>query len=149
MTALRIRELDAPVPDGVGLDEARPDLPPVASTDRVPFASIQDLPSFHRDGMELRTVAGGLDRPGPGTAWFRLTVPVVAGEAPSGAVRVAATADFGNGLSWVLPEGWLFINPDLTVHLLRPPAGEWVCLAARTTVQRQIVEPSRTSPPRS
>ena len=27
---------------------------------------------------------------------------------------------------------WLFINPDLTVHLLRPPAGEWLCLAART-----------------
>jgi Thioesterase-like superfamily len=57
---------------------------------------------------------------------------VVADEEPSGAMRAVATADFGNGLSWILPGDWLFINPDLTVHLLREPVGEWICLAART-----------------
>ena len=45
---------------------------------------------------------------------------------------MVATADFGNGLSWVLPASWLFINPDLSVHLLRDPVGEWICLASRT-----------------
>jgi hypothetical protein len=42
---------------------------------------------------------------------------------------VAAVADFGNGVSWVLSRtaGWQFINPDLTLGLHRMPAGEWVC----------------------
>jgi hypothetical protein len=30
---------------------------------------------------------------------------------------------------------WLFVNPELTVHLARPAAGEWVCLSARTQVE--------------
>ena len=44
-------------------------------------------------------------------------------------------ADSGNGVSAALD--WrehLFINTDLTVHLLRPPEGEWVCLDAVTYV---------------
>jgi hypothetical protein len=28
----------------------------------------------------------------------------------------------------------LFVNPDLTVHLHRHPAGEWVCVDARTSI---------------
>jgi hypothetical protein len=28
--------------------------------------------------------------------------------------------------------GWLFINPDLTIHLSRYPTGEWVALDAVT-----------------
>ncbi len=48
-----------------------------------------------------------------------------------------AVADFGNGVSWVLPrhERWQFINPDLTVALHRLPAGGWVCLEAETVVE--------------
>ena len=39
----------------------------------------------------------------------------------------AAAADFGNGVSGGLPyDRFTFINPDLTVHLLRPPVGEWI-----------------------
>ena len=49
------------------------------------------------------------------------------GESPSGVQRAAAAADFGNGVSCSLPyEEFLFINPDLTIHLLRPPFGEWI-----------------------
>jgi Acyl-CoA thioesterase C-terminal domain len=29
---------------------------------------------------------------------------------------------------------FIFINTDLTVHLLRPPVGEWVCLDSVTHV---------------
>ena len=45
-----------------------------------------------------------------------------------------AAADFGNGVSWILPrpEGYQFINPDLTIYLHRLPRGEWVCLEAVT-----------------
>jgi hypothetical protein len=67
--------------------------------------------------------------------WTRLRVPVVAGEEPSGLQRVLAVADSANGVSAVLPLGeWLFINPELTVHLRRPPRGEWICLDAETAI---------------
>ena len=73
---------------------------------------------------------------GPGTVWFRLAQPVVEGEEPSPAMRAAAAADFGNGISQVLGfDDWLFINTDLTVQLHRPPRGEWVAVDARTIVQ--------------
>jgi hypothetical protein len=60
-----------------------------------------------------------------------LRVDVVADEEPSPIMRVAAAADFGNGISQLLPmQDWIFINPDLTFTVSRPPAGEWVCLDA-------------------
>jgi hypothetical protein len=47
--------------------------------------------------------------------------------------RAAAAADFGNGVSWVLPfDDWIFLNPDLTLHLAREPWGEWIGLDALT-----------------
>ena len=27
---------------------------------------------------------------------------------------------------------YVFVNPDLTINLLRPPRGEWICVDART-----------------
>jgi hypothetical protein len=91
------------------------------------------IPAFHNRGVEMRYVAGHAGRPGPATVWIRLLSPVVAGEAPSPWQRAAAAADFGNGVSAELPFGsGVFVNPDLTVSLHRPPRGEWVCLDART-----------------
>ncbi|HEX2085784.1 MAG TPA: thioesterase family protein [Solirubrobacteraceae bacterium] len=92
--------------------------------------------AFHRTGMELRWVGGTTWAPGPGQVWFRLAHPVLDDEEPSPAMRAVAAADFGNGVSRVLPvDGWLFVNTDLTVQLHRPPRGEWVALDARTIVQ--------------
>jgi hypothetical protein len=85
--------------------------------------------------VEFRFAAGGWSRPGPATAWTRLRVPVVAGEEPTGLQRVLAVADSGNGISAVLPwEEWMFINPELSVHLRREARGEWICLDAETTI---------------
>jgi hypothetical protein len=90
-------------------------------------------PAFHRTGMEVRFVGGGAAQPGPAKAWFRLRRPVVDDEEPTGVQRAAAAADFGNGVSWVLPpDRWIFVNPDLTLHLARPPQGEWIGLDAVT-----------------
>jgi hypothetical protein len=89
--------------------------------------------AFHNAGMEMRFVGGGFGRPGPATGWFRLRCPVVLGEDPSPWQRAAGAADFGNGIGAELDfASSLFINPDLTVSLHRPPVGEWVCLDART-----------------
>ncbi len=91
-------------------------------------------PDGFGSAMDIVVSGGGIDRPGPATVWFRLRVPMVAGEAVSPLMRVAAAADFGNGISSVVSwdAGWVFINPDLTVYLNREPAGEWVALDART-----------------
>ena len=92
-------------------------------------------PMFGTDAMEIRFVAGAFSGLGPSTGWFRLRVPLVAGEAPSALESLAAAADFGNGISAVLPwDGHLFINPDLTVYLERPPVGQWICLQAETRI---------------
>jgi hypothetical protein len=49
--------------------------------------------------------------------------------------RVLSVADSGNGLSSELDVAtWHFINPELTVHLHREAAGEWVCVDATTVV---------------
>jgi hypothetical protein len=85
--------------------------------------------------VEVRFAAGGWHDLGPATAWTRLKVAVVSGEPPTPLQRVLAVADSGNGISAVLGwDEWLFINPELTVHVLRPPEGEWVVLDAATTI---------------
>jgi hypothetical protein len=44
-------------------------------------------------------------------------------------------ADSGNGASNVLDwSRYLFINPELTVHFVREPVGDWVCLEAATEI---------------
>ena len=89
--------------------------------------------SFHQSALEGRVAQGDLTQPGPAAAWFRLTVPMVQGQTTSPAMRVAAAADFGNGLSWILsPERYLFANADLSLHLHRPPEGEWIGLLSET-----------------
>ena len=70
---------------------------------------------------------------GPGRVWMRLRHPLLAGEELTPLARVAATADFCNGVSAALPfERFLFINADLAIHLQRSPQGEWIGLDART-----------------
>lgn len=72
---------------------------------------------------------------GPATAWMRMRVPLVLGEPVHPHSRVLVVADSGNGLSAAVDfEQWLFVNPELTVHLVREPVGEWVEVAARTEV---------------
>jgi hypothetical protein len=85
--------------------------------------------------VEWRFAAGRFDGPGPATAWTRLRHPLVPDEDPSPLQRVLAVADSGNGISGELDlRQWHFINPELTVHLHREPAGEWICLDATTTI---------------
>lgn len=89
--------------------------------------------AFHNQGVEIRFVKGRFDAVGPAAAWFRLRQPIIAGEEPSAWQRAAAVSDFGNGISAELDfASNIFINPDISVSLTRPPVGEWICLDART-----------------
>jgi Thioesterase-like superfamily len=91
-----------------------------------------DETSFAGSAMEMRW----LNDPwalGPGRVWMRMRLPLAPGQPATALARLAATADFGNGVSAALPfERFLFINADLTIHLRRPPRGEWIGLDART-----------------
>jgi hypothetical protein len=85
--------------------------------------------------MEIVFARGRFLEPGPGVAWMRPRVPLVEGEEISPLQRTMLAADAGNGIS--APLDWqthIFINTDLTVHLLRPPEGEWVGLDSVTHV---------------
>jgi hypothetical protein len=91
-------------------------------------------PMFAPDAIEIRFVSGVFGR-GPATAWFRMRVPIVAGEEPTPLQRLAAAGDFGNGISAILSwQETVFINPDLTLYVERPPEGEWIGLESRTVI---------------
>jgi len=85
--------------------------------------------------IEWRAVRGSVGSPGPATVWARLRHPLVPDEEPGPLERVLAVADSGNGVSGELDiTRWHFINPELTVHLHREAAGEWICVDAQTAI---------------
>jgi hypothetical protein len=85
--------------------------------------------------IEWRPVRGSLGTPGPATVWARMRYPLVPDEEPTPLERVLVIADSGNGASQELDiNRWLFINPELSVHLHREAAGEWICLDAQTAI---------------
>jgi Thioesterase-like superfamily len=135
--AVRLRRGSVALPEGAAAG-GRPPAEPPGRAQAAPFpAPAGDDPrGFHRTGMEIRFAGGTAFDAGPALAWFRLAHPLVAGEEPSPLARVAAAADFGNGVARVLEfREFLFVNTDLTVHLHREPAGEWVLLDAVTRVE--------------
>jgi hypothetical protein len=90
---------------------------------------------FAGDGIEVSFVKGALTEPGPATAWFRLRVPVVAGEETTQLQRAMAAADFGNGISSAVRwDQFTFVNPELTVFFLREPQGDWIGNDAVTAI---------------
>ena len=91
---------------------------------------------FATDAMEIRFVKGRFLEPGEAIAWFRLRHPLVGGQAVHPLVTLAAASDFGNGIAAVLDwDRYLFINPDLTVYIERPPVDEWVALESQTRIE--------------
>lgn len=130
---LRIRRREFALP-------AHPTAPPAplgepgsGRLERVTWAVGDDMIAFHSHGAEHRIVEGTWSDPGPISLWVRLSTVLVDGEEPSGVQRAAAAADFGNGVSSAIDfEEFLFINPDLSVHLARPPVGEWIAMVSHS-----------------
>ena len=95
-------------------------------------------PSWHRgylDAVEWQWIEGAVTRPGRAVVWMRPLVPLLPGEEMSPLQRLLTCVDSASGASAALdPAEWNFMNTELTVHVVRPPVGEWVCLDARTTL---------------
>ena len=91
------------------------------------------------DAVEWRWVSGSVETPGPGVVWMRPPA-LVEGEPLSPVQRLLACADSASGVSAAIyVRRWAFLNTELTVHVLRPPVGDWVCLAAETTLSSGAV----------
>ena len=144
-TAWRLRSTEVELPagltsvDGPGLigtspSTLRPGFAPPGAEEARPgsFPPTGHDVGYHT-AMEYRFVQGDFGILGPALVWMRMRQPLMAGEEPSPLQRVLVAADSGNGVSATLDWGrYLFINVDLTVHLHRPLAGEWVCLDSVT-----------------
>jgi acyl-Coa thioesterase superfamily protein len=128
------------------IDRADPPLTPPEEGQHVHFA-LDDAQrkSFAATAMEMRFLSGApllqqddgqaptRQLAGAANVWMRLRHPLLPDQPLSPLVRLAATADFGNGVAAVLPfDEYLFINADLTITLNRRPQGEWIGLNART-----------------
>ena len=112
---------------------AAPPLPPAPRDE--PSAPAAGWLDGYMSAIEWRPARGAIAQPGPAVVWTRMRYPLVPDEEPSPVERVLVTADSGNGISSELDiSRWLFINPELTVHLHREPAGEWICLDATTAI---------------
>ncbi len=131
VSARAVRVARAPLGAGTLVEETAGRLRRASLPRRVPGAPRHSPAERSRSASP----SGRLNEPGPATAWFRLTVPVIAGEQPTPLQRMMAAADFPNGISSELSwDDWLFINPDLTVYIEREPRSEWVGLQAHTRI---------------
>jgi len=131
-TVLRLRSDDVDTSGSVCLVSDPPPAPGSGNPPQTPFGP-GDVGYWN--AHDVRIVHGNWAEPGPGTAWFRLRCPIVAGEVLSECGRAVACADFGSGVGNPLRYTQATaINADLTVALHRHPIGEWVCLESGSFV---------------
>jgi acyl-Coa thioesterase superfamily protein/acyl-CoA thioesterase superfamily protein len=118
--------------DGPAQDAEAPTHAPADGVPKDPPAS---WTGGYLDAVEWRWIEGAVTEPGPGLVWMRPRVDLVEGEAMSPVQRLMACVDSASGVSAALdPADWGFLNTELSVHVLREPVGEWVCLDAETTL---------------
>jgi acyl-coenzyme A thioesterase PaaI-like protein len=108
---------------------------PHGPQDGVPHPRPDSWSGGYLDVVDWRWIEGSVATPGPAVVWMRPTVALVDTEPVSPVQRLLTCADSASGVSAELdPAAWGFVNTELTVHVLRPPKGEWLCLRARTTL---------------
>jgi acyl-coenzyme A thioesterase PaaI-like protein len=99
------------------------------------LADVDGGTRFHLHGVEHRATTDLFRQRGRVVDWIRVPHHLLPGKPLTPFERVAAAADFGNGISGVLTfDDYSFVNPDLTIHLFRLPVDEWVCLDAVTRI---------------
>lgn len=91
-------------------------------------------PSTHPglgDVLQRRMVFGDPREIGPGAMWFRVAIPIIAGENTSPLARAVMIGDQGSSIGSTIPvRQFTFANTDISLHLLRLPEGEWQLIEA-------------------
>lgn len=107
---------------GVALD------PPVGGAAGMPGGEFP-----YGESIEWHVLSGGLAVPGPGDVWARPRLDLLPGSRYTGLQRAVLIGDSASGISAELDwADWSFVNVDLSVHLARPMAGEWLHMDAAT-----------------
>jgi len=132
-TAVRIREEPVDLGDAAERLPVEPPPPlPDADSGSWPGVPPARLPGFVRS-VELRNVTGVHGLGGPRFVYVRLRCPLVAGAAPDPVTACVTLVDYISGLANPIDFlAYTSINPDLTLHLLRAPVGDWIGLDAWT-----------------
>jgi len=115
-----------------------PDMPPPLPSQEGNSTVAPEWDCGFLAATEWRYVRGGYTQPGAAIAWIHMRYPLIAEEAVTPAQRLILSADSANGMSSPLDiRSWQFIPPELTIHCLRPPLGEWICVDASTLLQSE------------
>lgn len=130
-SALRIRVgASADALDHPRRPDESPPPPPAGAEESVLARAGLPVPGFLL-ALDMHRVTGGLGLGAPACTWFRLHVPVVAGEPLTPFERLAAMADFTSGTANFLPvDRWSSINADISLYVLREPVGDWIAVDA-------------------
>ncbi|WP_166844163.1 thioesterase family protein [Isoptericola sp. BMS4] len=123
--AVTLRAWLARTGDSAALEGGAPE--PVPGPDATPAWDPTTVwPGAFVESIEVRRTAA---EPGRGMVWVRTPHPLVADEEVSGTARAVGLLDVANGMSVRAdPRDVAFPNLDLTAHLHRAPAGEWLGL---------------------
>ncbi|NNC12732.1 thioesterase family protein [Planctomonas sp. JC2975] len=89
-----------------------------------PWSASADWPGGFVDTVEtLRRQV----EPGRASFWLRPRIPLLEGEPISPVARLLGVIDIANGMTVRMPPTQVaFPNLDLTAHLFREPAGQWI-----------------------
>jgi Thioesterase-like superfamily len=117
VTLVRERAIDVPMPPDQGASAAIDPLDYPVQARRAPHGG-----SWFMHAMEARL--------GEGVVWFHMTMPIVDGAGPLS--TALGPADWTHGLARPFQNAVADPNPNLTVHLVRPPRGDWIGIRART-----------------
>lgn len=110
-------------PEGDADVDSTPDWDAPPPSDEAPRGPLSEA------SFDARPAGGrGFGESGPGTRrlWLRDRRPLVRDEALTSFVRAALCADFASPFANAGPHGLDYINADLTMHLGRLPAGDWI-----------------------
>ncbi len=122
---------------GTGLELLPPGDCPEDFSSLVGGPNGRPLAPFLTQACDLRTrVADAFYKPTASEAWLRVNADLVAGIPLSTTAAVAAAADCGNALGAPVAlddPPLLFLNADLTLHLVRVPEDGWVRMAPKST----------------
>lgn len=131
---LRASELQTPAGDArPGRLPRGPEGLPTQSLMRGLNPSAEDRPARHA-GFHTRVETRWVPRVEgePLAVWFRLPIPLCAGEPTSPLVAAVALSDFANAIAAIAATergaAAPYINADATLYLTRTPIGEWFCL---------------------
>ncbi len=127
---LRVRTTGVPLPSPRCPRRSAPRGP--AGLEPWTFPFFRDRVAYHT-GVEVR-IARGVWGKGPTAAWMRMMAPLCDSQPTSPLQTLVTLADAANGVCPVLdPRQYSFINADMSLHLDRPPVGEWFALDVRAT----------------